>query len=131
MTLDPYPPHRFTGSNDPRISTLLLQGFLPSVQALNGSWPNNSTSTLLSLFPRGDFNPRPSFKLFQASILPELDSCCKSWILRNPAHTPCGFHNNLWLFDNSNFALLATEVLQPLTLGWKILRLSSTCTHLA
>jgi hypothetical protein len=24
-------------------------------------------------------------------------------ILRNPACTPCDFHNNLWLFDHSNF----------------------------
>jgi hypothetical protein len=55
------------------------------------------------------------------SILPELDCFCNSRILRNLSHTPCYLHDNPWLFDTFQLcALLATEVLQPLTWFGKV-----------
>jgi hypothetical protein len=38
-----------------------------------------------------------------------------SRIIRNPACTPCDFHDNIWLPRLKTCALLVTEVLQPLT----------------
>jgi len=100
----PYPPRRSIGSNGPqKLVFSPFMNFYHSSRFWMVPRQNNSASTLLSLIPWGDFNPRLSSKLPSTLSFQSLILAANSRILRNPARTPCDFHNNLWLYEHSNY----------------------------
>jgi hypothetical protein len=114
----PYPPHKSTGSNEPQKSMFspFKNFYHPSILSMVPC-QNNSASTLVSLIPRGDFNPRISFELPSTLSFQILTLAGNSRILRNPAHTPCDFHNKLWLYKHSNSAHSLRQKFFNLLLG--------------